>query len=209
MIRDFLAAKVMDNSLRGYWCEAMVAEALGPGCKIVSQGWHPWDLQFGSDQAEFPERVRIQVKNSARLQSWHKPGGKPSDSLFNLKFSKRPSYFETDYPGIPCEEVGFMCDVFILCHHPAEDWNAADQTDPEQWEFYVLPVLGPNIAVTEAEITAARGIVADTGKPSNCQRRPSTMKQGIRGRLPIVPVGIRDLNEPAIWAALGKAACWE
>src|SRR4051794_40000142 len=67
--------KLMDNQMRGVWCEFMVAEALGPSCSVVSHGWHPWDLQIGAATAEFPERILIQVRNTARTQPWNKPLG--------------------------------------------------------------------------------------------------------------------------------------
>lgn len=108
LMDSLLSERIMDNSLRGYWCEAMVAEALGPECKLVSQGWYPWDLQIGPDESEVPDRIRIQVKNSARLQQWNLENGKLSDCQFNLKYSKRPDYFERDYPGVACEDCGFL-----------------------------------------------------------------------------------------------------
>ena len=62
---DLLASRLIENSLRGYLCEVMVAEAIGPDCRIVSSGWHPWDLELGEPgTADF---LRIQVKNSAAL----------------------------------------------------------------------------------------------------------------------------------------------
>jgi hypothetical protein len=61
-MQEFLGAPVMDNNLRGYWCEAMVAEALGKECRITSKGWAPWDLEIGPTNADYPARIRIQVK---------------------------------------------------------------------------------------------------------------------------------------------------
>lgn len=190
LLNEFLSQPIMDNSLRGYWCEAMVAEALGAECQLVGKGWHPWDLQIGPDVEVFPKRIRIQVKNSARIQQWNVGTGKLSDTMFNLKYSKRPDYFKRDNPSTPCEEFGFMCDVFVLCHHPAEDILTADQMDPKQWEFFVLPVAGKGMAVTEAEISMADQTCRNTGRPSNLQRRPATMMHGIRGRKPVIPVSI-------------------
>ncbi|MDK3073170.1 hypothetical protein QO034_08625 [Sedimentitalea sp. JM2-8] len=119
--REFLSARIMDNNLRGYWCEAMLAEALGDQCAICSFGWAPWDLQIGKSEDTFPSRIRIQVKNSAARQTWHSESDAPSDCLFNLTYRKRPHYFERDNPGIPCETFGFMCDLFALCHHSEID----------------------------------------------------------------------------------------
>ena len=180
----------------------MVAEALGPECRIVSGGWHAWDLQIGPDEATFPQRLRIQVKNSARLQTWNAESGKLSETTFQLTYRRRPAYFARDFPGVPCEDVGFMCDLFILCHHPIEDPKLADHRDPNQWEFFILPVVGANPAVTELEIAYKKKFVEQTGKPSSTHRRPRTLVQGIRGRPRISPVSIDELSPDLLWRAV-------
>ena len=182
MMQDFLGSKLIENNLRGYWCEAMVAEALGPSCQIVSGGWHAWDLQIGRDEDVWPDRVRIQVKNSARLQTWNASSGKVSDCQFDLNYRSRPFYFERDFPEVPCEERGFLCDVFVLCYHPETDWERVDHTDPQQWRFYVVPVNGPSAGVTETEIAWAETQFAKDAKSVKLQRRPGTLEAGIRGR---------------------------
>lgn len=204
LVEEFLAKRLIDNNLRGYWCEAMVAEALGPACKIVSDGWHAWDLQIGPDEAELPDRVRIQVKNSARIQPWNLATGKLSDSTFHLTYRRRPFYFERDYPRVPCEEFGFMCDVFILCHHPLENPDVADHLDPDQWDFFILPVVGPKSAVTQAELNGAHDKLTKTGKLSSTQRKPRTLVKGIRGRPPILPVGTDGLTIDALMGAVSE-----
>jgi len=202
LMKDFLASPLIDNSLRGYWCEAMVAEALGPTCQIVSGGWHPWDLQIGPSKAAFPDRLRIQVKNSARLQVWTPQGGKGSDCLFNLTYRKRPYSVEGE-ANTPCEAEGFMCDLFILCHHPVKDHALADQTDPAQWQFYLLPVVGQRSAVTDIELSWVREKLRRDGRSSSLQRRPESLPKGIRGRREVSAIGIEDLTVPSLWDALG------
>jgi hypothetical protein len=200
---EAFAQPLMDNALRGYWCEAMVAEALGPDCRLVAQGWHPWDLEIGDPFGNFPDRIRIQVKNSAQLQSWNQVSGRPSEASFSLKWRHKPGFFERDNPGVPCEVEGFLCDLFILCHHPEIDPKRADHRDPKQWGFYLLPVVPGHNAVTANEVNWLRNRLAATGKPSNTQRRPETLANGIRGRQPIRAVGIDDLTIQAVRVALG------
>ncbi|KPP88284.1 MAG: hypothetical protein HLUCCO07_16040 [Rhodobacteraceae bacterium HLUCCO07] len=194
---------LIDNTLRGLWCEFMIAEALGPECASTGFSWYPWDLQIGDGRTTFPERIRIQVKNSASLQSWNQANGQKTDPLFSLTWRKKPYYFERDDPGIPCETEGFLCDLFILCHHPVTDIGTADQRDPGQWDFYLLPVHGPNSAVTQAELQWAQQKLRETGRNSSTQRRPSTLRSGIRGRQPCEPVGISDLTIDRIRATFG------
>lgn len=205
MFKEVFDQPLMDNSMRGFWCEYMIAEALGESCKTVGEGWHAWDLEIGNSEDSFPKRIRIQVKNSARLQIWNTKSGKLSDCSYNLTFRKRPRYFDQDNPNTPCEEYGFMCDLFILCLHKEENPEKADQTDPEQWDFYLVPVIGDLTAVTDAERTYANEQLIKNGKPSNCMRRPGTLEKGIRGRPPIIPIGIEDLNIETVFASLGIA----
>lgn len=93
VIKEFLSSNLIDNNLRGYWIEAMVAEALGPNCQCVSGAWHVWDLQFGKSQDEYPNRIRIQVKNTARLQTWTHFSRNPSACQWELRARRKPSLF--------------------------------------------------------------------------------------------------------------------
>lgn len=203
--REFFKPRILDNSLRGLWCECMIAQAIGTNCKVVSSGWWPWDLQLGPDHAQFPERIRIQVKSSARIQLWNQNTDQRSDSLFNLTYRPVPSYFEADYESIPCETMGFMCDLFALCFHDQEDVRTADQTDPAQWVVFLVPTNPELGAITDLEIAYAQANVNSSGRPSSLQRRPSTLKKGIRNRRPVQPIPVVDLTEQTIFASLGLA----
>lgn len=202
LVDQFLGSRIMDNALRGYWCEAMVAEALGSGCTIVSAGWHAWDIEIGPSNEVFPKRIRVQVKNSARLQTWNLINGKVSDPVFHLTYRPRPSYFVRDSVDIPCEDAGFLCDVYILCYHPSDDVAFADHRDPEQWEFYLVPVVGSKSAVTESEVDWAKRKVTLTGRPCAMHRRPATLRLGIRGRRAVEPIGIDELTIETLFSAL-------
>jgi hypothetical protein len=202
LVTGLLSERLLDNTIRGLWCEFMVAEALGPQCQPVGLGWHAWDLQLGPTDKKFPERIRIQVKNSAVLQVWTEASGRQSDPYFKLVYRKRPSYFEVYNKNIPCEPWGFLCDIFVLCHHPESDPEVADQLDPEKWCFYLVPVVGPNSAVTEAEITWAAQKLKKTGKAVTFGRKPKTLERGIRGRPPVLPLRFDQLSIAAVQDAL-------
>lgn len=200
--REFFAGPLIDNTLRGYWCEAMVAEALGPEARIVSAGWHAWDLQIGPDHHAFPDRIRLQVKNAAARQTWHGAGARPSDATFSLAWRRRPAAFQDQVPGVPCEAEGFLCEVFVLCHHPVGT-DDADHSDPDQWAVYLLPVVGPHCAVTEAERAWASASLERTGRQATTQRRIPTLERGIRGRPAVAPLRVADLSVAAIRGCLG------
>lgn len=133
MVAKYLySGRVLNNAHRGDIVEMIVLSALGSEWKMVGLGWHPWDLQRGSGNA----RVRIQVKQCAALQIWG-----PTKKLV-LKFGwkkQAPDYFHSDNPGEEFETEGWFCDVFVFGLHLEENKEKADQADPTQWSFLVVP----------------------------------------------------------------------
>lgn len=200
---EAFGAPLMDNSMRGFWCEYMVAEALGSGCRTVGLGWNLWDLQFGNRGESFPHRIRIQVKNSARTQTWNRERGILSATSFNLDWRRKPAYFERDFPDVECEDQGFMCDAFVLCHHGEHDFAKADHREPAQWDFYILPVAGPNCAVTSTEFSYLREKISNGSTRATTVRRPGTLSLGIRGRPAVHPLKISQLSCKLLRRAIG------
>jgi len=129
--RCMYSGRILNNSHRGNLVEMMVLSALGDDWKMVSLGWHPWDLQRGEGQ----NRIRIQVKQCAALQLW----GKTKKLQINFGWKdKPPEYFERDNPGEKIEAEGRFCELFVIGLHLVAD-NTVDQVDPKQWEFLVIP----------------------------------------------------------------------
>lgn len=187
---------LIDNALRGPFTEYMCAEALGPSCTIVSGGWHAWDLELGSSTAA---KLRLQVKNTARTQTWHINSRKLSNCQWNLTLRNRPSYFEEYNPGVECEEYGFLCDAFILCHHPISEWAVADHRNVHQWDFYVVPVTPTH------ELFPVVLPDQSNRKPKTYNVVPETLRTGIRGRSPVEPVKFDALTEAYIRAQMLRA----
>ena len=124
--------RILNNSHRGDLVEMMVAMALGPDWQFVGLGWHPWDFQRGWGE----DRIRIQVKQSAALQLW----GPTKSPIVSLNWSSSPpSYFEEYNPGEQIESEGYFCEIFVIGIHPVKDAEVADQCDPKQWLFSVIP----------------------------------------------------------------------
>ncbi|WP_139193939.1 hypothetical protein [Pseudorhodobacter antarcticus] len=69
-IRDMFDVPQMQNNLRGLWVEAMVCEILGSGWKHTGSDWAAWDL-------EREDGLRVEVKQSAKQQSWGTSTGPP------------------------------------------------------------------------------------------------------------------------------------
>lgn len=192
LMKDIFRQRRIDNNFRGPWTEFMVAEAIGNECEVVSHGWHPWDLQIGDRTKEFPERIRIQVKNTARLQTWHKPGDKLSDCQWVLRIGSPPEYFLEQNRDVPCESYGHLCDLYVLCFHPEEDFDIADHQDPFQWEFYLVP------ATTDHSMFPVKERPTSQKTYQSYRVRPESLKQGIRGRPPVAPLTFGELDIAAV-----------
>ncbi len=133
LIKHVYSGPILNNSHRGDFVEMMALAALGPEWRFVSGGWHPWDLQRGSGS----ERVRIQVKQSAALQLW----GETKKMMFSFPWSdKPPAYFFRDNPNEKIEDCGWFCDLFVVGIHDVKDLSLCDQTNADQWKFFVIPI---------------------------------------------------------------------
>src|SRR5262245_29146837 len=126
--------KLIQNNARG--AEELVGQVLGSPWRIVSGGWHPWDLECGPVNRPAPERIRIQVRNSAALQMWAQP--KAGQASFTIEQRKKPYYFEWHNSDVPCEDFGHLCEIYVLAWHGETDPNVLNQRDPIQWKFYVV-----------------------------------------------------------------------
>ena len=124
--------RILNNSHRGNVVEMIVLSALGQNWRLVGLGWHPWDLQRGSGE----DRIRIQVKQCAALQLW----GSTKKLQLNFGWKKKAAdYFFRDNPGEEIELQGWFCDIFVFGLHLEADKDRADQVDPTQWKFLVVP----------------------------------------------------------------------
>ena len=131
---NMYSGRILNNTHRGDVVEMIVLSALGSDWRLVGLGWHPWDLQRGNGD----DRIRIQVKQCAALQLWG-----PTKSLqLNFGWKKKAAdYFIRHNPGEDIESQGWFCDVFVFGLHLDADEDRADQVDPDQWKFLVIPVI--------------------------------------------------------------------
>ena len=140
---------VLNNAHRGDVVEMIVLAALGEEWEHVGLGWHPWDLQRGKG----PLRKRIQVKQTAALQLW----GKTRSRVLNLGWKPNaPSYFERYNPGEQIEDEGWFCELFVIGVHDETDKNIANQVDPAQWQFIVVPTRDLEPRTKTMSLTKAR-----------------------------------------------------
>ena len=148
---EIYGGQILNNSYRGDVVEMMVLAALGSNWKHVGLGWHPWDLQRGSGD----DRIRIQVKQTAAIQVWGDTKAR------TLRFNWRPnppSYFERDNPDEAIEVEGWFCDLFVFGLHDETDSLIADQADPMQWKFLVIPVCDLKKGLGSMQLSKARNL---------------------------------------------------
>lgn len=195
LMADLFGQPLMQNNLRGVWIEYMVAEALGPECRLVGGDWNAWDLELGDVRAEYPERIRIQVKNTACTQTWNQRFGRLTECEWALTLRRKPNYFAKYNPDIACEDYGFLCDVYVLCHHKEKDFSVADHHKAEQWDFYIVPV------TPRHNLFRVLPPKDDRQRSKTYNVRPATLRKGHRGRSPVEPVSFAELSADAIRAA--------
>lgn len=115
------------NNFRGLLVEAIVAEALGQQWKWVSADWAAWDF-------ERADGTRLEVKQSAALQSWHRPDSPIASPRFDCA-ARTGSW---DGPKWFPDRRRFA-DIYIFAYHSETDIEAADHRNPAQWRFFIVP----------------------------------------------------------------------
>ena len=118
--------KLINNVFRGYVAEAIVAAALEPE-------WTWCSADFASCDFERPDGMRLEVKQSAVLQSWSTKA--PTRITGSFDVTARQGYWD----GLSwVAEPGRRAHLYVLAHHLVID-DSADHRDLSQWLFYVLP----------------------------------------------------------------------
>lgn len=165
----FYGGKILNNAHRGDVVEVIVQSALGADWRMVGLGWHPWDLQRGSGV----DRVRIQVRQIAALQLW----GKSKKLFLTFGWKKAPpSYFQRDNPDEKIEAEGWFCDLFVFGLHLEENPELADQADPSQWKFLVIPRC--DLTRGQSSINLARAL--NLWQPVTWDQLPSAVELAIQ-----------------------------
>jgi hypothetical protein len=114
------------NVLRAIIIETIVDAALGAGWKWCSGDYNGWDF-------EHTDRTRLEVKQSAALQSW--PTTKESAAIFDI--APRAGYWVDGIRWV--KETARHAHIYVFARHPVTDIARADHRDPSQWDFYVVP----------------------------------------------------------------------
>ena len=128
----------------------------------------------------------------------------PSDCLFSMTWRQCPAYWTRDFPHRPCEAAGFLCDVFVLCHHPGFDEPDLDQGDPSQWLVYLVSARPETRAFTANELARLRAGREGQARRS-IQRKPKSLLEGRMGSAGVAPIPMTQLTLQSVRDALGLA----
>lgn len=120
-ILDMFDVPQMQNSLRGLWVEAMVSEILGSGWKHTGGDWAAWDL-------EHKDGLRIEVKQSAKQQSWGTSTGGPR---FGIAAAK--GHYPDGRTYMVNTSGRRLADIYVFAWHDGQD-----QREVSEWIFYVV-----------------------------------------------------------------------
>ncbi|WP_157084430.1 hypothetical protein [Sediminimonas qiaohouensis] len=120
-IQDIFDVPVMQNNLRGLWVELMVLELLGSEWEHSGNDWAAWDLERN-------DGLRVEVKQSARQQSWGPSSGSPRFSIATAKGHYPDG--KTYAPNISGKR---LANLYIFAWH-----DGVDQRSASEWQFYVV-----------------------------------------------------------------------
>lgn len=130
IINALLGEPLVNNVFRGTLVEAMLADALDPDWAWCSgkDAWAGFDFVSSTG-------IGLEVKQSAALQAWHKPGRKISPAIFDIA-ARKQQWNEEKQQRIT--QAGRAADIYVFARHPLEDVAKADHRNPLQWEFFAV-----------------------------------------------------------------------
>ncbi len=130
--------------MRGILAEYLVARALGD-TEAARAEWDPFD-------ATTEDGIRVEVKSSAYLQSWHQ------NRLSRISFSTRPTFAWEAETNLLAEERKRQADVYVFCLLDHKEQATVDPLDLAQWTFYVISTERLNAALGEQKSVGLSGL---------------------------------------------------
>ena len=121
---EWAHSDIMSNTERGRLAEFIVSKAVG----AKSDHRVEWDVY----DAVTPDKIKIEVKTSAYLQTWKQY--RHSAIIFDIAPKKKWHAGENRYDAAAKRHS----DVYVFCLFAEKDGLKANTMDIGQWEFYVL-----------------------------------------------------------------------
>ena len=119
-------APLVNNAFRGILVEAMLSQVLEPTWLWCSADWASHDF-------ENADGIKLEVKQSTALQSWHEPGLRPNSGNFDIR-ARTGRYEGARW----IQEAGRAAHIYVFGWHGITKEKIADHRRADQWQFYVL-----------------------------------------------------------------------
>lgn len=126
LLSSLVGAPLVNNAIRGTLVEAMLAQVLEPEWRWCSADWASHDF-------ENADGLKLEVKQSTALQSWHEPKVRPNRGRFDIK-PRTGRYEGTRW----IDEPGRAAQIYVFGWHGETDPKLADHRDAAQWQFYAV-----------------------------------------------------------------------
>lgn len=128
LARRLFDRPLIQNSFRGVFVEELIAPYL------VTGGWRHCGDDWGSWDFEHESGARLELKQSALVQSWEdKPGAPEKHPSFNIE--EKSGYWTG---AAFTEQAGRPAHLYVFAWNGVADRLIADHRILEQWEFYVI-----------------------------------------------------------------------
>ena len=115
---------LMSNTARGVLAEFLVRSALGTTDKVRVE-WDAYDLLT-------PSGVKVEVKHSAYIQSWHQN----DFSRISFDIARKEGWDARTNEIDPTQKR--HADVYVFCLLAHKDQDTVDPLNLDQWRFFVL-----------------------------------------------------------------------
>ena len=149
------SSDLVGNTLRGMLAEYIVASAVG-STKGTRTEWDAFDI-------ETPEKIKIEVKSSAYIQSWLQ------SKLSAISFGIQPTKGWDAKTNTYSNQRVRQSDIYVFCVLAHKDQSTIDPLNMDQWEFYILPtktlneVVGNQKSITLSSLKKLNPIKANYG----------------------------------------------
>ena len=152
------SSDLVGNTLRGMLAEYIIATAVG-STKGTRTEWDAFDI-------ETPDKIKIEVKSSAYIQSWSQP------KLSVISFGIQPTKGWDAKTNTYSSQRVRQSDLYVFCVLAHKDKNTIDPLNIDQWIFYILPtktlnnVVGNQKSITLSSLKKLNPIKANYGSIS-------------------------------------------
>ena len=169
-LSDFWRWSVSDllsNATRGRLAEFIVARALGASTDGVRDEWSAYDL-------ETPAGVKVEVKSTAYLQSWHQK------ELSKIVFQTPKTRAWDPDTNVQSKESKRQADVYIFAMLAHKDKATVDPLNLDQWRFYVLPTSALDARKRSQHSITLRSLESLAGEPVEYKKLCDAVEKAVK-----------------------------